>query len=86
MGVCLGLLNTTFYSTMQLVVPNEILGRVLSVDDVGSYAAVPVGQIVAGLLISMSGIVFNYLVAGVGVLLTVSVMFFLKDLRNFRYG
>jgi len=86
MGVCLGLLNTTFYSVMQLVVPNEILGRVLSVDEVGSYAAVPMGQIVAGLLISMSGIVFNYLVAGVGVLLTVSVMLFLKDLRNFRYA
>ena len=86
MGVCLGLLNTTFYSVMQLVVPNEVLGRVLSVDEVGSVAAIPMGQIVAGLLISMSGIVFNYLVAGIGVLLTVSVMAFLKDLRNFRYG
>ena len=86
MGACLGLLNTTFYSVMQLVVPNEVLGRVLSVDEVGSVAAIPMGQIVAGLLISMSGIVFNYLVAGVGVLLTVSVMAFLKDLRNFRYG
>ena len=86
MGVCLGLLNTTFYSVMQLVVPNEVLGRVLSVDEVGSFAAIPMGQIVAGLLISMSGIVFNYLVAGVGVLLTVLVMAFLKDLRNFRYS
>ena len=86
MGACLGLMNTTFYSVMQLVVPNEILGRVLSVDEVGSFASIPMGQIVAGLLISSSGIVLNYLTAGLGVILTVFVMIFLKDLRNFRYG
>lgn len=86
MGICLGLFNTTFYSVMQLVVPNEILGRILSVDEVGSFAAVPMGQIAAGLLISMSGIVFNYVVAGSGVLLKVFVMVFLKDLRDFRYA
>jgi DHA3 family macrolide efflux protein-like MFS transporter len=86
MGVSLGLINTTFFSVIQLVVPNEILGRVLSVDEVGSYAAIPMGQIVAGLLISSSGIVLNYLTAGTGVILTVFVMIFLKDLRNFRYG
>ena len=86
MGACLGLMNTTFFSVIQLVVPNEILGRVLSVDEVGSVAAIPMGQIVAGLLISSSGIVLNYLTAGTGVILTVFVMIFLKDLRNFRYG
>jgi MFS family permease len=86
MGACLGLLNTTYFSVMQLVVPNEVLGRVLSVDEVGSFAAIPAGQIVAGILISSSGIVFNYLTAGAGVVLTVLVMFSLRDLRNFRYG
>jgi DHA3 family macrolide efflux protein-like MFS transporter len=85
MGVCLGLINTTFFSVMQLVVPNEILGRVLSVDEVGSFAAIPLGQIVAGLVISGSGIAFNYLIAGTGIILTAIAMMFLKDLRNFRY-
>ena len=85
MGVCLGLINTTFFSVMQLVVPNEILGRVLSVDEVGSFASIPLGQIVAGLVISGSGIAFNYLIAGTGIILTAIAMMFLKDLRNFRY-
>jgi len=86
MGICLGLINTTFFSLMQLVVPNEILGRVLSVDEVGSFAAIPLGQIAAGLLISSSGIVFSYLVSGAGVVVTAVAMVFLKDLRNFRYA
>ena len=85
-GICLGLINTTFFSLMQLVVPNEILGRVLSVDEVGSFAAIPLGQIAAGLLISSSGIMFNYLLSGAGVVVTAVAMAFLKDLRNFRYA
>ena len=85
MGLALGLMNTTFFSIIQLVVPNEILGRVLSVDEVGSYAAIPIGQIVAGVLISTSGIVVNYLAAGLGIILTGIAMLFLSDLRNLKY-
>lgn len=85
MGIALGLINTTFFSLMQLVVPNEILGRILSVDEVGSFAAIPLGQIVAGLLIASAGIELNYLIAGGGVIITATAMLFLKDLRNFRY-
>lgn len=85
MGMALGFTNTTFFSLMQLVVPNEILGRILSVDEVGSFAAIPLGQIVAGLIIASAGIEFNYLMAGAGVIITATAMLFLKDLRNFRY-
>lgn len=85
LGILLGLLNTTFYSIIQLVVPNEVLGRVLSVDEVGSYAAIPLGQVAAGVLIQSTGIVSTYLVAGIGIVLTSVVGAFLKDMRNLRY-
>jgi DHA3 family tetracycline resistance protein-like MFS transporter len=85
MGLALGLLNTTFFSVIQLVVPNDVLGRVLSIDEVGSYAAIPLGQIAAGLLIEKSGIVATYMVAGFGILITAMTMLLLKDLRNLRY-
>jgi MFS family permease len=85
LGILLGLLNTTFFSIVQLVVPNEVLGRVLSVDEVGSYAAIPLGQIAAGIMIQSTGIVSTYLLAGVGIIVTAVAGAFLRDLRNLQY-
>lgn len=86
LGLMLGILNTTYFSIMQLVVPNEVLGRVLSVDEVGSYAAIPLGQVVGGLLIQSYGVVPTYLVAGIGIVATAGATVLLKDMRRFRYS
>lgn len=85
MGFIEGLVNTTFFSIVQLVVPNEILGRVLSIDEVGSYAAVPLGQVAGGILTGGFGVIMTYTVAGFGVLATGIATLLLKDVRRLRY-
>lgn len=58
--------NTVFFTDVQKFVPNEMLGRYLSLDEVGSLAAIPAGQIAGGLLIASLGIGIDYALAGTG--------------------
>jgi MFS family permease len=86
LGVCIGLINTVYYATMQAIVPNEILARVLSIDSVGSFVAIPGGLLVGGLLAANYGIVFTYAVAGLGLFVNGIVLLALPGVRSIRYG
>ena len=66
MGALLGLLVTTFYASVQRIVPNELLGRYFSLDEVGSLTAVPIAQVAGGLFILAIGVRETYLIAGLG--------------------
>ena len=84
-GVGIGLINTVFYATMQAIVPNEVLARVLSIDSVGAFVAIPAGLVVGGLLAATHGILFVYSIAAVGTLGNGAAMLALPDLRALRY-
>jgi MFS family permease len=82
-GLAIGFANTVYYSTIQAVVPGKVLGRVLSIGDFGSFAAIPTGLVVGGLLIARYGVGVAFLIAGVGVLLTGTILLLLPDFRKF---
>ena len=84
-GSMFGLLNTTYFATVQATVPTELLARVLSIDSVGSFAAIPAGLAVGGLLIQSRGIVFDFMVSGIGLLIIGILLLSLKEFRKFRY-
>ncbi len=84
-GILLGLLNTTYFSTVQAIVPTEILARVLSIDSVGSFAAIPAGIAVGAVLVTTYGVVFAYFVAGIGLLVNSVVVLSLREFRSFKY-
>jgi len=86
MGVTLGLINTVFFSTMQAIVPNEVLARVLSIDMVGSFVAIPAGLLVGGVLVSGHGILFVYAVCAIGLFANGLVLLALPGVRSMRYG
>ncbi len=86
MGVCIGLINTVYYATMQAIVPNEVLARVLSIDSVGSFVAIPGGLLVGGFLASSHGILFVYAIAAVGSLVNGVALLALPGVRSIRYG
>ncbi len=86
LGAGAGLINATYASTMQAIVPNRILGRVLSVDLVGSFAGIPAGLIVGGLLATDYGVGVSYAVAGLGLLANGVAMLALRDLRRLGYS
>ena len=85
-GLCIGLINTVYFATMQAIVPNEVLARVLSIDSVGAFAAIPGGLLVGGLLAARYGILFTYTLGGVGLLVNGLVLLALPDVRSLRYG
>lgn len=68
-GVLLSMGNTIWLSTVQRTVPDEFLGRFFATDEAGSYAMIPAGMAVGGVLVAVYGIEWAYLVAGLGALL-----------------
>jgi MFS family permease len=85
LGIAIGLIGTVYYSTMQAIVPNEVLARVLSIDMVGSLVAVPAGLILGGLISSSHGILFAYTLAAVGFLANGILFLALPKVRSLRY-
>lgn len=63
-GLMPGMVMTIFLSTVQATVPDDMMGRVFSADEVGSEALVPVGQYAGGLLTLAVGIQGTYLLSG----------------------
>jgi MFS family permease len=63
-GMMPGMIQTVVLSTIQATVPDAMMGRVFSADEVGSYALVPVGQSTGGLLTLEVGVQGTYLLAG----------------------
>ena len=86
MGITLGLINTVYFSTMQAIVPNEVLARVLSIDMVGSFVAIPAGLVIGGVLAASHGILFVYTIAAIGVVVNGIVLLALPGVRAMRYG
>ncbi len=65
-GVTLSVGNTTWLVGVQRSVPDEYLGRFFATDEAGSYAMIPAGLAIGGVLIVLYGIGWTYLVAGIG--------------------
>lgn len=63
-GMMPGMIQTVVLSTIQATVPDAMMGRVFSADEVGSYALVPVGQSAGGFLTFEIGVQGTYLAAG----------------------
>jgi MFS family permease len=86
-GMMPGMITTVFLSTVQATVPDEMMGRVFSADELGSYALVPVGQFAGGLLLLALGIQGMYLTAGGAIALLGLVMLLtFGSLRRLGYA
>lgn len=85
LGLGIGLVNTVYYATMQAIVPGELLARVLSIDSVGAFAAVPAGFAVGGVIASRYGIGLTFLVAAIGLLVNGVAALSLPGFRSMRY-
>lgn len=65
-GLTLSVGNTTWLVGVQRSVPDEYLGRFFATDEAGSYAMIPAGLAIGGVLIVLYGIDWTYLIAGIG--------------------
>ncbi|HYA11097.1 MAG TPA: MFS transporter [Thermoplasmata archaeon] len=73
-GIFPGMIQTVFLSSVQATVPDELLGRVFSADEVGSYALVPIGQTTGGIVTFEVGVQGTYLLAGGSIVALAVVM------------
>ncbi|HEV2449268.1 MAG TPA: MFS transporter [Thermoplasmata archaeon] len=65
-GALLSIGNTTWLSGVQRTVPDEYLGRYFATDEAGSFAMIPLGIAVGGLLVVFLGISVAYIIAAAG--------------------
>jgi predicted MFS family arabinose efflux permease len=65
-AACISIGNTTWLSGVQREVPDEFMGRFFATDEAGSYAMIPAGLAIGGVLVVLFGIGWTYLFAGVG--------------------
>ncbi len=68
-GTLLSVGNTTWLSGVQRSVPDEFLGRCFATDEAGSFAMIPAGIAIGGVLVLVAGIAFTYVLAGAGALI-----------------
>lgn len=66
-GVCMHVFNATWDTLVQRRIPAAVLGRVSSVDLLGSYAVIPVGTFAMGPLVSAFGATATVVVGGAAV-------------------
>jgi hypothetical protein len=74
--------SVTFVSVVQKSVPDEFLGRYFATDQAGSYAMIPAGLAVGGVLIVALGIGFAFLLAGVATLAVGLALLLSKEVRG----
>lgn len=84
-GVWQGVLNVTWLSSVQALVPSDLQGRYLATDNAISYAAIPASQIVGGVLIVAIGLPCTFLFVAVGSLVVGVGFVWLRSLRTFGY-
>lgn len=85
MGLILGFTNTTWITSVQLIVPTEMQGRYFGIDQLGSFAIVPVGQVLGGLIINALGLKTDFAVAGIGLIASAGIFILSPNLRNLRW-
>jgi predicted MFS family arabinose efflux permease len=81
-GVLLSVGNTTWLTGVQKSVPDEYLGRYFATDEAGSFAMIPAGVAVGGVLVLVIGISRSFLFAGVGAALINLVLLLSPAVRH----
>jgi MFS family permease len=81
-GFGLAAFNTIFFTVLHETIPSDKLGRVISIDTLGSFAMIPVGELVGGILTDRIGPAKVYIVFGILNLIIVLIPLLVRDVRN----
>ncbi|MEJ2293394.1 MAG: MFS transporter [Candidatus Lokiarchaeota archaeon] len=82
----LPIVNTIYLTIMQTTVPKDKMGRITSVDHTLSYAIMPIGALMSGVLGVLFGTRLLFLLLGLIGVLTISLVWQFSGLRNYDYN
>lgn len=81
-GAALEMGHLTWVNTLQEMVSNEKLGRVASIDNMGSFALLPIGFLLAGWATEMFGAPFVFIVGGLFTAFAFALGLLVPTIRN----
>ncbi len=81
-GFGLAFFNTIFFTVLQETVPSEKLGRVISLDTLGSFAMIPIGEFLGGIMTDRLGPATVFIVFGIINLVNVLIPLLVRDVRE----
>lgn len=81
-GAALEIGHLTWTNTLQEMVPNDRLGRVVSIDNIGSFALLPIGFALAGWMTNLYGAPFVFLAGGLVTALLSAAGLIVPAIRN----
>ena len=81
-GLGVGAFGVVWMTVIQEMVPGDKLGRVVSIDMVGSYCLMPIGYALAGVLADSIGPAWIYIAAGLINCLLAALALLVRDIRK----
>lgn len=81
-GASVAAFSLVWEATLQELVPGEALGRVVSIDMLGSFALLPVGYLLAGWLAGVYGAATTILISGIGTTILATVGLAVRSIRD----
>lgn len=83
-GMCLGFFSIIWVTVLQEIVPGDKLGRVSSIDMLGSFALLPAGYALVGVLTDWLGASWVFIGAGLLNLVLCLVALSIRDIRSLQ--
>ena len=81
-GFGLAFFNTIFFTILHETIPGDKLGRVISLDTLGSFAMIPVGAALGGILTDHVGPAFVFVFFGLFNLVNVLIPLLVREVRE----
>jgi MFS family permease len=81
-GFGLAFFNTIFFTLLQETIPGDKLGRVISLDTLGSFAMIPLGDALGGILTDRLGPAFVFIFFGLFNLVNALIPLLVREVRE----
>jgi len=82
LGGGVSVFDTVWHATLQELVPGDALGRVSSIDLLGSFGLLPIGYLAAGMVVAMAGPSTTLIAAGLVLAAVAVVGLLLRSIRS----
>ncbi|HZU67395.1 MAG TPA: MFS transporter [Ktedonobacteraceae bacterium] len=81
-GFGLAFFNTIWFTILHETIPSDKLGRVVSLDSLGSFIMIPIGEVVGGILTDRIGPAMVFIVFGIFNLAIVLIPLLVREVRE----